>query len=418
MFSPSFMTAASRALQPRPSGTSQGTMEVELRFKSYNPLIRPGLPRDIFYRLLDNLKNRAQLVPTYIRDSIKSTPGQGSLRLQESKTAQGTLQRSYQRKQNFYREKITNYPVLASVNQESPVNQSTFTNFVPNLIRQKTRYSALIQGFRLDMTIVVEYKLVKGAWKEEQTTYEVEIEVLHLQQLQYLESITKLILKYIWQSNLDYTIDEYQKVVTFYNKVLSLQPGTTVTREDLRRNGESRYFSSKVLYKPRNLKFPDLVYGGIVGNKINNYVVSYKADGERKILVVDSTGLWLVAPENDANLISRNIPSGYQGLILEGEYILSDKHKGQLDRSYEYIYYLYDILSKPLDSGIKFGIDVQGLPYLSRIAAAQDIVRSLRGDVQEIFIGTKRHLLINSVQSFFNANQKLLLVPLPMKPMV
>lgn len=403
MFSPDFLSRAAASLSQDNSGNQAA--EVEIRFRSYNSYVKSGLPRDIFYRLLDSFKQQVQLIPAETKDSVQSLSGQGrlakSIRRQESLDSNGNILVTWQRKEGIIREFVKKYPLLASVNRETTLNPNQITNFNHDLIRLKTRYSVGIHGFKLDMTIVKPFRLINNEWVSQDVQYEVELEVPNLQALSYLQSIVDYLMKRIWQTNLMYTSAEYSSIVNFYNQVLSLQPGTTKTRKTIIDNKKLQSFNSRYLYNARNLKINDMVYGGIVGNKTNEYIVSYKADGERKILVIDHVGLWLIAPENDANLISRNIPTAYTGLILEGELINPEKHKGELEQPYKYIYYLYDILAKPMRSGIQFSIDVQGLPYIDRINEAQAIVNDLRDNVLDIFIGTKSYMVLSTTDDFF-----------------
>ncbi|GAG79842.1 unnamed protein product, partial [marine sediment metagenome] len=55
------------------------------------------------------------------------------------------------------------------------------------------------------------------------------------------------------------------------------------------------------------------------------YSVTHKADGQRKLLVFHTTGIWLVMSPYSLNRISKKIIPTLTGTILDGEYIPINK---------------------------------------------------------------------------------------------
>lgn len=90
-------------------------------------------------------------------------------------------------------------------------------------------------------------------------------------------------------------------------------------------NGKNaRNVDKSILIRPRNLKWDDLVYGGLVGNSKTHYAVTHKADGVRRVLIFHKSGVWLVDPPVDYCLLMA-LPAekegAFEGYVFDGEYI-------------------------------------------------------------------------------------------------
>lgn len=112
--------------------------------------------------------------------------------------------------------------------------------------------------------------------------------------------------------------------------------------------------SLEAVVQPRNLKLNDLVYGGIVGNKDTPYLVSYKADGFRKFLFIDNTGIWLLSPPLNCSWIEpRNekiagLIQEYKNYIFDGELI---PPKQQTQRQDQNLFYVgFDVVTSKSDN--------------------------------------------------------------------
>jgi hypothetical protein len=168
------------------------------------------------------------------------------------------------------------------------------------------------------------------------TTYEVELEFLgSVEQLGLFNIGLVDLFKLVKGSHLLYTNTQKANLVSDVIAILG--------------SGFPDKIDKDVLVDARNIKKRDLVYGGIVGNTFvkhrnlltrtrrpqappngTNYMISYKADGYRKMLIIHRTGVWLVFPPLEFNLVVRaaDAPVDFQafltrfdGTILDGELV-------------------------------------------------------------------------------------------------
>jgi hypothetical protein len=124
-------------------------------------------------------------------------------------------------------------------------------------------------------------------------------------------------------------------------------------------NVNSDTISLEAVVQPRNLKLEDLVYGGLIGNKDTPYLVSYKADGFRKFLFIDETGIWLLSPPLNISWIVKPEPKtsgliqSYKNYIFDGELIPPEK---QTPRQNKTLFYVgFDVVtSKSIDYDERF----------------------------------------------------------------
>ncbi len=267
-----------------------------------------------------------------------------------------------------------NYYIRIGVSAERKIEQ--YENFKPDNRRVKKRESYYITGnngkniAKIDLTYVESDQ--NGI---QQKTYEVELELLDFNRSNEIEPYIKNILSEIQNTENIYSINEYNDVVSFVNNTIN---PTFLGYKS------SYEISNRNLHQARNLKFQDMVWGGLIGNsgskdntdKTKNYTyrVSIKADGLRKLLVFHNFNIWMVMGPGDANLISRsymdnliqietisNRPvrkTDLNGYILEGEFIpIKNRKNNSLDT--KYIYYAFDTLStRPLN--IPMGILSKG----------------------------------------------------------
>lgn len=170
------------------------------------------------------------------------------------------------------------YGFLISISEETKLKPINTKNLRRTFTRHRLRHKFnLGNNYELDLT---EIKLRDG-----KIIYEIELEYIgDIMNFDYqvLEEQIKIYYKLIYNSSLIYTHDMIKYLNDNTKKILG-QPLQTV------------------LPKARNIKFPDLTYGSIVGNKVG-YVVSHKADGLHKFLVQNKDGIWLVH-NDEYNLI-------------------------------------------------------------------------------------------------------------------
>lgn len=219
-------------------------------------------------------------------------------------------------------------------------------------IRDRERYSLLVDGVRLDLT-----KVIQG----ETTTYELELEcITRIDVMNKINKAYALVFSIMNGDSLFYTEDDASNVIEFVNR--SLLNFNDIKTKNLFPESEVR---SKISYypfpRPRNIKHEDLKYGAIVGGK-DSYSCTYKADGEHKVLVFDTKGVWLVNAPNFITLVD-DYNYGLEGLIMEGELIPENKRRVRGER--QFLFYVYDCINIP-DQG-----NITHLELSQRMEAAQ-----------------------------------------------
>jgi len=233
------------------------------------------------------------------------------------------------------------YNIRYSISSEIPIQP--VVNFIPTYERVKHRQSYFLSGndFRIDLTIVMTNK----------TSYEVEIELLNQSKFKQFTGIVKNIMKIILNTNVLYTSQDSKLVLTNLNRSIGV-------------SDNKNFLDANQLVQARNLHLKDMVWGGLIGNiiqpnkqgkKIDNpYTVTHKADGVRKLLFIDSSGIWYIAPSRNINLITKTqIPAFYK-TVLDGEDIPLDKRNLENGAPKTPYYYIpFDCLSNRGDYGIQ-----------------------------------------------------------------
>lgn len=229
----------------------------------------------------------------------------------------------YNKKTLLSRVDRPDYNVRLSIAIEETVEPSTITSFKSTLTRNKQRRSYTIANkYRLDLTEVTQVT-TKGT---ESTRYEVELELLPPYNLTKgwdlnYERQIKSIIATILDTRLVYTVPEYKEIVKYFNTTMFTsylqsfeyrksihnisQPKSREKRKlkKLSQWANPRELDPRQIYKPRNLHFKDMVFGGLVGNANTAYTITYKADGKHKIFVVYNYHIWLLQPRTEVALV-------------------------------------------------------------------------------------------------------------------
>jgi ubiquinone/menaquinone biosynthesis C-methylase UbiE len=145
-------------------------------------------------------------------------------------------------------------------------------------VRQRLRHS-----FRLDENYQIDLTEVQEQYKPK---HEIELEYIgDITQFNSNELINHIMFIYKILTN---TLNSVH-VITLTEMANLNFSINTILNEDTRKN----FINNNIFTKARNIKYQDLVYGGIVGNPIQ-YYISHKADGLFKMFIVNPIGLWLV----------------------------------------------------------------------------------------------------------------------------
>ena len=229
-----------------------------------------------------------------------------------------------------------------------------------------TRHSYKINDVLVfDMSRVIETSLLKGITE---IKYEFEAEYLpeknKLSKYELNKRLTKYfetlitVIKIVRNTELLYTL------TTFKNLIYNIN-----TRLSNKQKIPNYALSTDVVYKPRDLKPADLYGTSLLDNK---YKVSYKTDGERKLLIWDSNGIWLLITSDLSYILSK--PKFRDGghyeifYILDGEYVYTQNRHRYKD--YTYYYVIFDVLMAK-------GQDIRNNTHTYRINTINDIIVSI-----------------------------------------
>ena len=229
-----------------------------------------------------------------------------------------------------------------------------------SLIRDKKRWSFLLANgnYRLDLTEVTVFK--PPNMRNGETIYEVELEIVQnkFQNLKTLDTMVKILLGQMLGTRLLYRAEERDDLIDRVNNYLA-----SITKK-------KREIDMGTLAQVRNLKFHDMVRGGLmpVTDKDIRYTGTIKADGIRRLLVIDQMGVYLVYPPGDVNKIfgvqQADALSQWHGSVFEGELIPNERLSPDASDEYRNAkmrLYLYDTIC------ISGSTEIRKFPHMTRL---------------------------------------------------
>ncbi len=351
------------------------TLELEARFGTFDKnKFSSNVNYIYFSRLMKYLDSDKNWIKSTESSEISSYPNDVR-KIMIIKKGDVSESIYYQQKYNKQFIDYPEYNIRISTSYEKLLNSYNPTT-APTYIRHRNRttYTNINGILKIDMTEV----LSEPNNKTVSNSYEVEVEYLNVFDVNintfliYVDQISKVL---------------YGTYNTFTNTMKnSLIKGTSKIIDH-----DNPY---NTLVQSRNIKFSDIKYGRIVGDKVQ-YTVTHKADGLRKILVIDRSGIWLIYPPYEYNLVENANKlvgiTDYSITILDGEYTeLKDK-------SYEYLAF---------DSLLIRNINVQSEHYLVRHKHTKSITDKI--NLPFLKISTKEASLITSPEIFFSLVNKYL----------
>jgi len=290
----------------------------------------------------------------------------------------------WQEKTKIYNKDYKDYNLRVTINKEKILKKEEIERVLvlfekrEEIIRERSRISFIKENIKIDLTDVM-MTTKNGKIKRQ---YEIEVEYIgkNLNIKEYIREIEE-IFKIINGTKNIYKTAQKKILINNVNKILG---------------GEKEYTIDKnLLVQARNIKKRDLVYGGIVGSE-TNYMITYKADGLRKMLIIDITGIWLVYPPYEFNLVilndKNNLSKEEKFLFEKVNYSIFD---GELINSEnnEYRYLVFDTLA------INGKANVQNQNYIERSKYFNILVKTL---IKGLKVETKRTEEIKTVESFFS----------------
>ena len=362
------------------------TIEVEARFGQFSgPEFTSGVSRGTFNRMKRTMSRlNPRFAYIHSKDEIfrdRYTPGQlgwpfdpnTTERFTTVYTAGGLIEQTFRliksRVRNF---DIPDYFFRTAVAKET-TDETPRPNLEPLIIREKKRWSYEIsQGrFRVDLTEVTTYRPADRNPRRAKTVHEIEIEILgsKAENLSSFEETILIFLKEIQGTLILYTSQEKADIISKTNTYIG---------------SSSRRYNSidlDAIIQPRNLKVRDLSVGAIVPatNREIRYTVTIKADGKRKLLVIDRIGIYLIYSDEVMKIASAKIAqrlTNWHGTVFECEYISEPNLAPSADPKYRkaLIYAtIYDTLAVMGQPGVR------NQDHLQRIEHAQRFLLTIQG---------------------------------------
>lgn len=359
-------------------------IEVEARFGNFSgSRFESGVDRRTFVRIREFV---SQINPKFTFTHSKDEIFTKSKDTETSERYTTILDNEDRPTQSFWtiKEKIRNFDIpeyflRISVSRETNRNEPRAKTPVL-LWRDKKRWSFEFyeRRFRLDLTEVTTYYPQNKDPKLVNTVYEIEVEVMmpKAENLPYFETALVRILKEVQGTLIIYTSSEKREIISRINQYLGS------------RKNNPYEIDSSVLANARDLKARDLVVGGIVPGKNRNvqYSVTIKADGIRKLMVIDKLGIYLVMSPSDVSKILGPEASQrltWHGTVFEGELIPRANLSASADSRYRkaIIYYLmYDTLTvgETKQDGSLNVRNVRGEDHPTRLEYIERFLRNVR----------------------------------------
>lgn len=266
-------------------------------------------------------------------------------------------------------------------------------------VRRITRYSVQVGEFIYDLSRV---QAKYSNRNDVVTTFEFEIEItkgtlLNSSLFDELDMHIQNAFKVVHGTDLLYTTREVENVNEHVNFLLG-QGVIPLEYPDTEFNHPRKNFLFRQYFNDaRNLRRPDMVDGGLVGNVDQTYKVTDKADGLRRFLHFNVSGVWIVSTDS-YNLIYRRNMAEWKDVLLEGEYIPANNpdtpdHQTRLtiggkymqpEHSRPHVMYLYDALS---DVSILYAL--QNKDHSSRMLVCQKMVEIMNPIIPMLYLESK-----------------------------
>lgn len=376
---------------------SPGTkFEVEIRFRSYTEKLGISFRQ---FHLIQKYLGRFGLKPIITTTVDQSQPHDrykyASIRRTEDEE-NGNINWSIKRPiitpiDNY------NFNIRYAISQEIPINQ--VLSLKPETKRRKERYSyAYGNDYRVDLTKVnngesfeLELELKEESWNLEEAYGK------------NLYTVITQLLCALHDTEYIYPVRLYRSIVEFFHTTMHVNPI----------RGRPGTINHKMLFQARNLNARDMVTGGLTGNPTSEYNVTIKADGERKLLIIHSTGVWLLMGPDQANWlypfqegilqkITTHTHRDPTGTIFEGELVPIDKRKAKAPNT-KYWFLIFDCLARSTNNLDVGDSSVQNLTHTNRLLVARQAKPSLDllGTVK---LNNGQSLLTASIKDFFGFN--------------
>lgn len=354
----------------------QGEVELEAKFGKYDR----NFSSNVIWPHFDRARKKLQSLSTetILRSTVYRSGNLRKIVVSADNDLDDDVVR-WEVKNRMHNYDLRDYGVRVSISQEvaiTDLEDENIANFNPDNIRIRTRYSYLIAdgNVRVDMTEVT----MMGEHGNT-NTYEIEAEYVgHMENLEMFNQAINNLFKWIYDTVNIYTITDKNNLIDNVNRIVG--------------NKSRGHISTYPFVQARNLQIRDMVWGGLVGNRYTSYTVTHKTDGVRKLLIFDKSGMWLIYPNNEYNLIMRRDFAMLTGSIFDGELIPQSRRKDGSPVT-QYWYQIFDTISvtgKP---------NIYKRPHKERMLEAQQIAKRIKTGL--IYVDTKTFKSFRSTDEFY-----------------
>lgn len=392
--------------------------ELEAKFLSYNyddKKFSSGVPYVHYIRLIEILDKDNDYIKTIEKsDVVIYKNNVRKIVIDKENNQEIIYEEKTQVSENI---EIKDYNIRLSLNKERLIDVTKYKLEPIGITRGRTRYSYSSKNspIIIDITEVTEEKdaidkLTKKKIKQIKIKYEVEVE--YRGSISFIEDFfnkIEEIFKLMKGTKNIYTNQIKLKVDNDISLLLKSKP-TSKNQSIPKYDRKYNKITSRALVKARNIKYRDLVYGGIVGNntvkndnvlvnkdqKGTDYYITYKADGIRKYLIIHETGIWLIYPDEEYNLVISSSDKRYFNFIKEHKNSVFDTELVTLknnENNIEYFVLAFDCLSFN-------GITVENKLYSERLKYC-DIISGKLNDTT-ITVETKEAIFLPKDPKLFS----------------
>lgn len=386
--------------------SDNGNIEFEARYgrfskklsnnnsKSKGIKFEPGVSVAAFSRVEEfAIRQRFELIENSINTIQSMNYETGRIRKVTTKSIIQPIQESvkWEFKSNIRNIDIPEYGIRIAVNREQPIDP--YNSIIVDFTRETTRKSYSYTGIgRFDLTIVKVQKdstdSTLGQSKvDEDIIYEIEFEmykevVRSDEQRQRYQDMVQQIYLLINDTNLIYDVYTKERFIQVFNRLLNSNQKFGIDK-------------SKIT-QARPIKYKDLVWGGLVGNKNTNYRIAHKTDGIRKFLVFMDRDIWLLSSSGDLNRIHHSVNSQLDRTILDCE-LIPYQNRIVPNGAPKVRYWLF-----MLDALFVQGTDVRQNDHDFRLRKAQPIVNLFKEN-NLIIINSKSFVSVDTPIKLFDA---------------
>lgn len=281
------------------------------------------------------------------------------------------------------------FPIRFGYALEQEMDPYPEEHFEPDVVRKYQRISVTKEGVcRVDMSIVTYPDNPDKKYYELEVEANPNILVSERHRNLYVKFVS-LIYGRVLNSNVLYDIHEYNSVIRDFNRLLGSQKSFQTSLD------------TQKITQARNIKYPDMVKGGMVGNNQTTYNMTHKTDGVRKFFFVYRQGFYLISGNSEVNKIGSHNSSKWNGTILDCELLPPSA------RRYDFGAPKVNYWLIVLDCISLAGKDMTMYSHLDRLMAGQKVADNFKsGNI--LRITTKSFKNLGQATDLFNNSQMMM----------